>query len=63
MELKGKAVDIKSLEFMAFDYRNENPALEFGLFVDGTELSDSELDTLADKYTAELHYQYVSNLY
>ena len=63
MELKGKAIDVKSLEFMACDYRNENVHLESASFLNGEELTDSELDSLEDKYTAELHALYVDQVY
>ena len=62
MELNGRAVDISSLEFGDFDYREENPWLEAGYFVDGTPLNDSELDTLADDQACELHMVFMERL-
>jgi hypothetical protein len=63
MQLNGKAIDVQSLEFAPFDYRNENPHLEYAEFVGGQALSDEELYKLEDMQAAELHMQYMNTLY
>jgi hypothetical protein len=63
MQLNGKAIDVQSLEFAPFDYRNENPHLEYAEFVGGQALSDGELYKLEDMQAAELHMQYMNTLY
>ena len=63
MHLNNKTVDEGTIEFMDFDYREENAQVERAWFTDGTELTDSELDTLCDKYTCELHAIYMDRLY
>ena len=63
MQLNGKAIDVQSLEFAPFDYRNENPHLEYAAFIDGQALSDDELYKLEDTQAAELHMQYMNILY
>ena len=62
MELHGKAVDTTSLEFGDFDYREENPYLEWAQYTDGEILGDSELNMLEDKFAAELHMIYMNQL-
>jgi hypothetical protein len=63
MILNGKAIDVQSLEFAPFDYRNENPHLEYAAFIDGQALSDDELYKLEDNQPCELHMIYMNNLY
>jgi hypothetical protein len=63
LTLQGKAVDLTSLEFGQFDYREENPWLESAEFMDGTPLTDSELDDLADDRACELHAIFMDRLY
>lgn len=59
LAINNKLVDSSSLEFGDFDWQDENPWLERAWFVDGTELTDSELDTLADDFACELHMKYM----
>jgi hypothetical protein len=63
MLLSGKAIDVQSLEFAPFDYRNENPHLEYAEFVGGQALSDEELYKLEDLQACELHALYMDRLY
>jgi hypothetical protein len=60
---KGREIDTSGLEFGQFDYREENPWLESAEFMDGTPLTDSELDDLADDRASELHMIFMNNLY
>lgn len=46
------------IEFFPIDYREENARIERAWYKNGRELSDTELDTLEDKYSAELHAIY-----
>ena len=46
------------IEFFPIDYREENAQIERAWYKNGRELSDTELDTLEDKYSAELHAIY-----
>ena len=54
MELNGRGVDAGSLSVDGIDTRDYpdfcDAYFEYGLFVDGTELTDDELDELRDKY-------------
>jgi hypothetical protein len=63
MQLNGRDINVDSLEFAPFDYRNENPHLEYAEFVGGQALSDEELYKLEDLQAAELHMQYMNTLY
>jgi hypothetical protein len=63
LEFNGKAVDTRGLEFGQFDYRNENPWLESAYYADGTPLTDSEMDDIADIMACELHAIFMEQLY
>lgn len=60
---KGREIDTQGLEFGAFDYRDENPWLEAAQYADGTPLTDSEMDNLADDMAAELHMIFMDRVY
>ena len=59
MELNGKAIDKTSLSIDGIDTRDYpdfcDAYFEYGLYVDGTELTDDELDELRDNYPDEFH--------
>jgi hypothetical protein len=61
LEYKGKAVDVSSLEFGDFDYREENPWLESAYYMDGTPLTDSEMDDISDDKASELHMIFMND--
>ena len=63
LTLQGKAIDLTSLEFAPFDYREENPHLEYAEFMDGEPLSDEQLYKLEDNEPCELHAIYMDRLY
>lgn len=63
MQLNGRGINVDSLEFAPFDYRNENPHLEYAEFIDGQALSDDELYKLEDLQACELHMVYMDRLY
>ena len=63
MELNGKKIDVASLEFGDFDYREENPWLEAGWYEDGTMLSDKDLEDLEDDQACELHMIYMERAF
>jgi hypothetical protein len=63
MQLNGRDINVDSLEFAPFDYRIENPHLEYAEFVGGQALSDEELYKLEDLQAAELHMHYMYTLY
>ena len=54
MELNGRGIDASSLSVDGIDTRDYpdfcDAYFEYGLFLDGTELTDDELDELRDKY-------------
>jgi hypothetical protein len=63
LEFNGKAVATRGLEFGQFDYRDESPWLERAYYEDGTPLTDSEMDDLADAMPCELHEIFMEQLY
>lgn len=63
LNLGGRVIDLTSLEFAPFDYRNENPHLEYAEFMDGEPLSDEQLYKLEDNEPCELHMIYMDRLY
>ena len=61
LEYKGKAVDLSSLEFGDFDYREENQWLESAYYMDWTPLTDSEMDDISDDKASELHMIFMND--
>ena len=59
MELKGKGINISSLSVDGVDSRDYpdfcDAYFEYGTFVDGTEMTEDELDDLRDAYPEVVH--------
>lgn len=67
MELNGRGINKSSLSVDGIDTRDYpdfcDAYFEYGLFVDGTELTDDELEELGDKYRDVLHETVFNQLF
>ena len=67
MKLKGKLINLNSIAVAGIDM-NDYPDfadayVESASYLDGTALSDDELDTLKDEYPAEIHSILLDSIY
>ena len=67
MKLKGKLINLNSIEVAGIDMSDfpdfADAYVEAASYLDGTPLSDDEMDALQDKYPAEIHSIILDSIY